>query len=68
MIVAPADQHLSFVVSFTLPYLLDKPGANLQSKVGFIYGSICFLGLTWGFFFLPGKLRSSANDILRDRR
>ena len=28
-----------FVVSFTLPYLLDPPYANLQSKVGFIYGT-----------------------------
>ncbi|KAK5165444.1 uncharacterized protein LTR77_008973 [Saxophila tyrrhenica] len=42
-----------FVVSFTLPYLLDKPGANPQSKVGFIYGGVCFVALIWGYFYLP---------------
>ena len=52
-----------FVVAFTLPYLLDPPYANLQSKVGFIYGSICFLALVWGFFFLPELKNRSLEEL-----
>lgn len=29
-------------VSFTLPYLLNSPYANLQSNIGWIYGSFAF--------------------------
>ncbi|GFZ49259.1 hypothetical protein JCM24511_07378 [Saitozyma sp. JCM 24511] len=43
----------TFVVSFTLPYLLNAPYANLSSKVGFIYGSITFTATVWAYFFLP---------------
>lgn len=50
-------------MSFTLPYLLDEPGANLQSKVGFIYGSICFLALIWGYFFLPELKGRSLEEV-----
>ncbi|KAK3714969.1 hypothetical protein LTR37_007459 [Vermiconidia calcicola] len=52
-----------FVVSFTLPYLLDKPGANLQSKVGFIYGSVCFAALVWGYLFLPEMKNRSLEEL-----
>lgn len=52
-----------FVVSFTLPYLLDAPYANLQSQVGFIYGAICFLALAWGFFFLPELKNRSLEEV-----
>lgn len=52
-----------FVVSFTLPYLLDPPYANLQGQVGFIYGSICFLALLWGYFFLPELKNRSLEEL-----
>lgn len=52
-----------FVVSFTLPYLLDAPYANLQSQVGFIYGAICFLALGWGYFFLPELKNRSLEEV-----
>lgn len=51
------------MVSFTLPYLLDDPYANLQSQVGFIYGAICFLALIWGFFFLPELKNRSLEEL-----
>ena len=52
-----------FVVSFTLPYLLDPPYANLQSQVGFIYGSICFIALGWGYLFLPELKNRSLEEL-----
>jgi hypothetical protein len=55
--------NVSFVVAFTLPYLQDTPGANLGSKVGFIYGSICFVALVWGYFFLPELKGRSLEEL-----
>ncbi|RDW85206.1 putative sugar transporter-1 [Coleophoma cylindrospora] len=43
----------SFVVSFTVPYLLNAPYANLGSKVGFIYGSIAFCTFIFTWFCIP---------------
>ena len=42
-----------FVTAFTLPYLLFPPYANLQSKVGFIYGSFAVLAGIFTFFCIP---------------
>jgi SP family sugar:H+ symporter-like MFS transporter len=33
----------SFVIAFTVPYLLNAPYANLGSKVGFIYAPLAAL-------------------------
>ena len=51
------------MVAFTLPYLLEKPGAGLESKVGFIYGSMCFLALIFGYFFVPELKERSLEEI-----
>ncbi|KAF2143939.1 uncharacterized protein K452DRAFT_350295 [Aplosporella prunicola CBS 121167] len=51
-----------FAVSFSLPYLLNAPYANLNSKVGFIYGSIGVLGLLWGWFCLPDMSNKSLEE------
>ena len=61
--LSQADAVCSFVVAFTLPYLLDPPYANLQGKVGFIYGSMCFLALVWGYFFLPELKNRSLEEL-----
>ncbi|EEU36267.1 uncharacterized protein NECHADRAFT_87154 [Fusarium vanettenii 77-13-4] len=43
----------TFVTSFTLPYLLNSDYAGLGGKVGFIYGSICFVMTVVAFLFVP---------------
>ena len=60
-----ADQRPSFVVTFTLPYLLNADYANLQSKVGFIYGSVsvCLIACTW--LFVPDCRGRSLEDVDR---
>ncbi|OAA65191.1 General substrate transporter [Niveomyces insectorum RCEF 264] len=52
-----------FGVSFSLPYLLYAPYANLESKVGFIYGSIAFAGVVWGYFYLPDTSKRSLEEL-----
>lgn len=47
------SNHRRFVTAFTLPYLLFPPYANLQSKVGFIYGSFAVLAVLFTYFCIP---------------
>jgi SP family sugar:H+ symporter-like MFS transporter len=42
-----------FVISFTYPYLEDVDEANLGGRLGFIYGSIAFLGFVFSVFCVP---------------
>lgn len=51
-----------FVVTLSLPYMLDEP-AWLGSKVGFIFGGIAVLGLFWGVFWMPEFSQKSLEDI-----
>ncbi|KAI9050374.1 hypothetical protein LZ554_005539 [Drepanopeziza brunnea f. sp. 'monogermtubi'] len=43
----------TFVVNFTLPYLLYAPYAALGSKVGFIFGAVGVCALVFSFFCVP---------------
>ncbi|KAI5464230.1 general substrate transporter [Mariannaea sp. PMI_226] len=43
----------TFVTSFTIPYLLNAPYANLGGKIGFIYGSINVAMVVVAYFFIP---------------
>ncbi len=52
-----------FGVSFSLPYLLYAPYANLESKVGFIYGSVALVALVWAFFCLPETRCRSLEEL-----
>lgn len=54
-----------FAVTFSLPYLMDARYANLQSKVGFIYGSAAIVGVVWAYFFLP-EMRYRSLEELED--
>lgn len=52
-----------FVTSFTLPYLLNAPYANLGPRVAFIYGSFSLVAVVWAFFFLPELTGRSLEEI-----
>ncbi|SCW00877.1 LAFE_0C13982g1_1 [Lachancea fermentati] len=53
----------AFLVAFTLPYLLNAGYANLQSKVGFIYGAFSVLGLIFTCFMVPECYGKSLEEI-----
>ncbi|CAH0021592.1 unnamed protein product [Clonostachys rhizophaga] len=60
----------NFLASFTLPYLLKAPYANLGSKVGFIYGCTSTLFVVLLFFFVPemtGKLLEEIDEMFESR-
>lgn len=58
-----ASNIFEFGVAFSLPYLLYKPYANLESKVGFIYGTITLFGILWGYFYLPDTSNRSLEEL-----
>ncbi|CAL5866682.1 uncharacterized protein PFLUO_LOCUS892 [Penicillium psychrofluorescens] len=53
----------TFVVSFTLPYLLDAPYADLGAKVGFIYGSITVVSSVVAYFMVPEMKGRSLEEV-----
>jgi hypothetical protein len=53
----------NFVASFTLPYLLSAPYANLESKVAFIYGALSIVFIVWAYFYLPDLAGRSLEEI-----
>jgi hypothetical protein len=43
----------SFVVSFSIPYLVFPDRAGLGSRVGFIFAALCILAFVFVFFCVP---------------
>jgi hypothetical protein len=57
------------VFSFSTPYLLNAPYANLHSKVGFIFGSMAVLSLAFAYFCVPemkGRSLEEINQMFQD--
>jgi MFS transporter, SP family, sugar:H+ symporter len=54
---------MAFLVTFTVPYLLQAPYAALGSKVGFIYGGFCVMALVWAWFCFPELRGRSLEEI-----
>lgn len=57
------DVLSAFVVSFTVPYLIGKPGANLAAKVGFIFMGICIAGFLFSLAFVPELAGRSLEEV-----
>lgn len=57
---------LSFVavllVSYINPFVQNAPG-NLQSRVGFIYGSFSLIAVVWAYFFMPELSGRSLEEL-----
>ncbi|KAH8714587.1 general substrate transporter [Ilyonectria robusta] len=54
---------IQFTISFTIPYLLNKPYAGLGSKVGFIFGSTSVLACIFAWFCIPECSGKSLEEI-----
>lgn len=53
----------TFVVSFTLPYLLNPPYAALGAKVGFIYGALSALSVVVAWAIIPEMKDRSLEEV-----
>ncbi|KAJ5819017.1 hypothetical protein N7474_004608 [Penicillium riverlandense] len=59
----------NFIFSFFTPYLLDAPYADLNSKVGFIFGSLACCSFVFAFFCVPemkGRSLEEINQMFQD--
>jgi hypothetical protein len=52
-----------FVVSFSIPYLLYAPYANLGTKIGFVFGPIAFCTLIFATLVIPECRSFSLEEI-----
>lgn len=57
------DVLSAFLITFTIPYLLGKPGANLAAKVGFVFMGICIAGVLFFTFFVPELMGRSLEEV-----
>ncbi|OZJ02724.1 hypothetical protein BZG36_05103, partial [Bifiguratus adelaidae] len=54
---------ITFLVTFTLPYLLNAHYANLGAKVGYIYGAFSILTFFFALFYVPEMKNRSLEEI-----
>lgn len=62
-VVIGANQLFDFVNSFTFPYILNPPYANLQARIGLLYAPFAAMGLVWLYFYCPDLSRRSLEEI-----
>ncbi|KAJ5119510.1 hypothetical protein N7448_010179 [Penicillium atrosanguineum] len=55
----------NFAVTFSIPYLIDDGYADLQSKVGFVFGSIAVCACIFVYLCVPDCQGKSLEDIDR---
>ncbi|KAK6844384.1 general substrate transporter [Apiospora arundinis] len=53
----------NILVTFTLPYLLKAPYANLGAKVGFVFGCISIVFVLLIFFMVPEMTGKSLEEV-----
>ncbi|KAH8659773.1 sugar transporter [Xylariales sp. PMI_506] len=58
-----SNWFFNWLVSFTFPYLFDADAANLNTKVGFIFGSLMACATIWVYFLLPETAQRSLEEI-----
>ncbi|GKZ39285.1 hypothetical protein AbraIFM66950_012229 [Aspergillus brasiliensis] len=56
---------MNFIVTFTLPYLLDDGYAALHAKVGFIFGSLAVVAAVFTYFYVPDCRGKSLEEVDR---
>lgn len=63
LVAISASQLFDFANSFSFPYLLNPPYANLQSKIGLIYAPFAAAGVVFVYFCVPDLSRRSLEEI-----
>lgn len=50
---AATDVIFAFAISFSIPYLLGTPGANLSARVGFVFLGFCAFTFIASYLLVP---------------
>lgn len=51
--VAASNWLLNWAIAYATPYMVDEKGANLQSKVFFVWGTFCFICIAFVYVKFP---------------
>ncbi|CAK7237081.1 hypothetical protein SBRCBS47491_009855 [Sporothrix bragantina] len=54
---------VTFVTSFTIPYLMNEPYAALGGKIGYIYGAINMVMVVVAYFMIPELKGRSLEEV-----
>ncbi|KAM3553641.1 hypothetical protein MY1884_006576 [Beauveria asiatica] len=54
---------ITFLSSFTMPYLINPGYAGLGGKVGFVYGSLCFATTVVAYLCMPEMKGRTLEEI-----
>ena len=57
------DVVFAFAMSYSIPYLIGTPGANLGPKIGYFFMAICIAGLLFIIFFVPEVTGRSLEEV-----
>lgn len=57
------DVISAFVNNYSVPYLLNKPGAGLGAKVGYIFAAISICAFLFTVFFVPELKGRSLEEV-----
>ncbi|KAI1433436.1 putative maltose permease [Xylaria sp. CBS 124048] len=69
-IATAAQAVVGIIMTVAIPYLINPDEANLQGKLGYFFGGLGALCLTWSYFRVPETKGRTFDelDILFDRR
>lgn len=54
---------VNLLIQYVSPYLQSEGYANLQGKIGFVWGSCALVAAIWIAFFLPEMSRRSLEEL-----
>ena len=57
------DVVFAFAMSYSIPYLIGTPGANLGPKIGYFFMAICIASLIYVIFFVPEVTGRSLEEV-----
>lgn len=69
-ILTTTPTNNSFAVNFSIPYLIYDRYAGLDSKVGFVFGSVAVICVVFTYFCVPeckGKTLEQVDYLFRER-
>lgn len=57
------DVLFAFAISYSIPYLIGSPGANLSAKVGFVFMAYCIITFIGSYFLVPEVTNRSLEEV-----
>jgi hypothetical protein len=57
------DVVFAFAISYSIPYLIGSPGANLSARVGFVFMAFCIITFIGSYLLVPEVTNRSLEEV-----